>query len=81
MSWCEMATQTLAQIVPWAHAILHLIGIPFRAAKALLDFCVCLYSQLPVNWKLCDMLRLEKVKLSIISGLASQTLDQVLGQD
>jgi hypothetical protein len=67
MSWCEMGTQTLAPVVPWVHAILHLTGIPFRAAKAPLDFCVCLYSQLPMNWKVPDMLRLEKVRISINS--------------
>lgn len=75
MNWCEMGAQM------WVHAILLVIGSPSRAAKALLDFCVCLYPQLPASWKVYDMLRLEKVGISIISVLASQTLGRVLGQD
>lgn len=42
---------------------------------------LCLYSQLPVNWKVSDTLRVEKVRSPIISGLASQILGRVLRQD
>lgn len=75
-SGCEMGTQTLAQI----HVLFCLIGTPFRAVKALLDFLFVFLLCCQWTGKFLRCSGWAKMWTFFISGLASQTLGRVLEQ-